>query len=334
MRWKVLAVLAAGVAASALATDRGAPAVRELSAAQIVERNVAARGGLEAWRKIQTVVWIGHMESAHAPVPGMLFTLQQKRPNKTRFEINALGDRTMRAFDGTRGWKLKPNRQGGPDVRPYTFEEVRFAHAAQLIDGPLIDYEAKGNTVTLEGLDDVEGHKAYHLGVRLPTGENDDIWVDAQTFLEIRYDRPSGSAAGRSTVSVFYRDYKTVEGLQIPFVIETGRGPGVISDKMVIERVMLNAPVDDRAFAPPRGHEPRGGVAMENQIRAPRRGIPLSPSGLPAPYPFKGQPPSEPASAPASGAELPVPAPAPDSTAAGAPGPASEPASGPTSRPN
>jgi hypothetical protein len=309
MRRKILVALAASVAVSAFASDRGAPPVPELTAAQIVDRNVAARGGLEAWRKVRTMVWTGHMESIHAPVPMMLFVMQQKRPNKTRFEINALGDRTIRVFDGQRGWKLKPDAQGKPEVKPFSFEEVTFARGAQLIDGPLVDYLAKGNSVTLEGLDEIEGRKAYRLGVRLATGENDRVWVDAQTFLDIRYDRPSLN--GRGMVSVFYRDYKLVEGVQIPFVIETGTGPGTKPDRMVIERAMLNPPVDDRAFARPRAHD-RGGMAMDNPPpagAAPR--IPMGPSTAPVPYPFPGAPSSAPA-----------------------PGPASEPASGPASGPN
>ena len=64
---------------------------RSLSVEEIIERNVSARGGLEAWRKVGTMLWVGHIESAHAPAPSMLFTLAQQRPNKTRFEIDAVG---------------------------------------------------------------------------------------------------------------------------------------------------------------------------------------------------------------------------------------------------
>jgi len=281
MRSQLVAALAAGVVVAALAKEGRVP-VAELTAAQVVERNVAARGGLEAWRKVQTMVWVGHMESIHAPVPSMLFVMQQKRPNKTRFEINALGEKTVRVFDGERGWKLKPNREGGPEVKPFSFQEANFARAAQVIDGPLIDAATKGNTVTLEGLDEIDGRKAYRLGVRLLTGENDRVWVDAQTFLDIRYDRAFGGA-GRSTVTVFYRDYKTIEGLQIPSVIETGAGEGVKPDKMVIERVMPNAPVDDRVFARPGGRDRGAGMAMGGASQRPmRRPAPVEPSATPA----------------------------------------------------
>src|ERR1700722_6833097 len=99
----VLAVLVAGVTPVAQATSKAgrAPAIpASLSAEQIVAKNVAARGGLDAWHNVQTMVWLGHIESTHASVPSMLFMLSQKRPNKMRFEINAMGDKSLRIFDG------------------------------------------------------------------------------------------------------------------------------------------------------------------------------------------------------------------------------------------
>jgi outer membrane lipoprotein-sorting protein len=267
-----MALVALGVCAAAgAAVSEPAPAP-ELTAAQVVEKNVAARGGLEAWRKVQTMVWLGHMQSEHAPVPIMQFVLQQQRPNKMRFEINAMGERSIRVFDGIRGWKLRPGHTGKPDVQMYSPQEVNFAFRSSGLDGPLIDYKAKGNTVTLEGSDEIEGRRAYRLEVTLPSGETDHVWVDAQTFLEIRYDRPSYSSVNKSaTVSVFYRDFKPIEGLQIPMTIETPSAPGRPSDKMMIERVVLNTPLDDRTFAEPgaRTHR-RSGLSMNHSAPASR----------------------------------------------------------------
>ena len=65
MRRIAVAALAAGFAAGALAAGQ-APAPK-LSADEIVEKNAAARGGLDAWRQVRTMVWVGHIESAHAP---------------------------------------------------------------------------------------------------------------------------------------------------------------------------------------------------------------------------------------------------------------------------
>jgi hypothetical protein len=185
----------------------------------------------------------------------MQFVLQLERPNKTRFEIDAMGEKTVRVFDGTHGWRANAGHDGRPQVRPYTIEEIRYAQSAQGIDGPLIDHAAKGIAVTLEGLDEIEGRKAYRLQLRLASGETDRLWIDATSFLDIRYDRtPPGAAGGAArVVSTRYRDYKTFDGLQIPSVIETGAsaGPGSAPDRMVIERVVVNPSLDKRTFADP-----------------------------------------------------------------------------------
>lgn len=243
------ATIAVGLVAVSLTARPGSAA--QLSATEIVAKNAAARGGLDAWRKVETMVWIGHIESAHAPMPSMQFKLEQKRPNRTRMQINALGDRSMRVFDGVHGWKLRAAR-GRPEVQPYSPQELKFAQTAHGIDGPLIDQAARGNAVTLEGVDDIAGHKAYHLNVRLAKGGSEDVWVDTTTGLDVRYDRMAdGSAGAPRRVSATYGDYRTVDGLQIPFLIETGGGPGMPPDKMQIETVVLNVPLDDGTFGNP-----------------------------------------------------------------------------------
>jgi len=290
MRWMAVLALAPWLAAAAIGATP--TAATEVTAEQVVEKNAAARGGAEAWSKIQTMVWVGHMESAHAPVPIMTFVMDQKRPNKTRFEIDAMGQKTVRVFDGAHGWKVQPNRAGGPDTKPYTPQEVTFAFRAQLIDGPLIDYRAKGNVVALEGIDEVEGRKAFRLKVQLASGETDHVWIDAQTFLDIKYERPSYGPPGTpSTVTIFYRGYKTVEGLQIPAVIETPSAAGQTPDRMVIEKVALNPPLADRVFTQPGAKSPRSaraaGLPPEWAVGRTPSG-PAAPQAAPTPGPESG----------------------------------------------
>src|SRR3989475_5677355 len=198
----------------------------EIFAAEIVAKNVAARGGLDAWRKAETMVWIGHIESAHAPLPSMQFKLEQKRPNKTRLQINALGDKSVRVFDGVQGWKLRSAR-GRPEVQPYLPQELKFAQAGHGIDGPLFDYAAKGNSVTLESVDEIGERKAYHLNMRLAKGGNEDVWVDTKTYLDIRYDRMfDGPAGALRRGSGAPWGYRTPAGGPSPFLFLTRGGAG------------------------------------------------------------------------------------------------------------
>lgn len=272
MRRLALAALASGCAAGALAAG-SAPT---LSVDDIIARNATARGGIEAWRQVHTMTWVGHIESAHAPMPSLQFLMEQERPNKTRFEINAMSDKTVRVFDGAHGWKARAGHDARPQVRPYTIEELRYAQATQGIDGPLLDHAAKGIQVTLGGIDELDGSKAYRLELRLPSGERDRLWVDATTFLDVRYDRTPANAGGSvRVVSARYRDYKTFDGLQMPTVIETGTSSsaGGAPDRMVIERVLVNPPLDRRTFADPAGSRTRNALNYtprpQSRARAP-----------------------------------------------------------------
>jgi outer membrane lipoprotein-sorting protein len=240
-----------------------------LSADQIVEKNVAARGGLDAWRKIQTMVWVGHVDSANTPAEELPFVLALKRPNKTRFEMTVLNRRAVRTFNGKQGWKLSPSATGSGEARPYTMDELKSAHDEQVIDGLLIDHQAKGVDVTLDGIDKVDGHTAYRLGVKLPSGVTRHVWVDAQSFLDVKYDREARGPRGPVTVEVKYSDYKDVEGLQIPFTIESGAAAAGKSDKLTIDKVSLNPPLDDAMFARPASQGRRNSVSINAEPSPP-----------------------------------------------------------------
>jgi len=261
-----------------LAADPGAPP--ELGLAQVLEKNAAARGGLEAWRKVQTMMWTGHVERADGSGPPVPFMFDQKRPNLTRFEIVADKQRSVRVFDGRRGWKLRPSSSGSPELQPYSDEEVRAARDALVIDGPVLDARSKGVEVTLDGLEEVEGRQAYRLSAKLPSGTKQRVWIDAQSFLELKWDRPARDAAGRpTTVAVYLRNYQSFEGLQIPFTIETGTpGGGAAVDRLVIERIALNPNLPDGVFARPGSRTSRRGITVDTRTSQAGPDGPAAPS--------------------------------------------------------
>ncbi|AOJ09941.1 hypothetical protein WS71_21980 [Burkholderia mayonis] len=242
----------AGCAAAVVFASEQIPAP-SLSADQIVERNIAAKGGLDAWRKIQTMVWIGRVDSANAPVQDLPFVIALKRPNKTRFEINFMNRKAVRVFDGRQGWKLSPGGfGGGAEAQPYTVDELQSARDEQVIDGLLIDHEAKGVGVTLDGVDRVAGRSAYRLGVKLQSGMTRHVWIDAETFLDVKSDRVARDARGQPlTVEVTYGNYRNVDGLQIPLTIESNVASAGRRDRLLIDKVSLNPPLEDVMFDKP-----------------------------------------------------------------------------------
>jgi hypothetical protein len=107
-----------------------------LAAEQIVDKSVEVRGGLQAWQKISTIIWVGHLESERSPVPGLPFRLEEKRPGKSRFAITGHSQRSVRVFDGMNGWKMRPAQDGRPEVKRFTAQEARFARTAYGATGP------------------------------------------------------------------------------------------------------------------------------------------------------------------------------------------------------
>jgi hypothetical protein len=259
---------AAGPAGAPSPAATAGPAAAEaapahLSAAQIVEKNVAARGGLAAWHSVQTMIWKGQMgagattyevvsrgklETKQRDEAQLPFTLEFKRPLKTRLEIQFNGQTAVQVFDGANGWKLRPYL-GRTDWDAYTPDEVKLSAAEPGVDGFLIDYAAKGARVDLVGTEKVEDRLAYKLKVTLKGGQVRHVWVDAQTFLEAKLEGLPRRLDGKPhNVEIFLREFKREGAVVIPHVIETHVQGLRRAEKITIENATVNAKLDDSRF--------------------------------------------------------------------------------------
>jgi outer membrane lipoprotein-sorting protein len=243
-----------------------------LSAAEIVDKNVAARGGLQAWRSLQTLSMTGKMDAGGnarptLPVPGVKpaagvparpkaqvqlpFVMQLKRPRKVRVELQFQGQTAVQVYDGTHGWKVRPflNRH---EVEPYSAEEMKAAGMQADLDGPLVDYAAKGTRVELEGNEKVEDRDTYRLKLTMKDGDVQHVWVDKVTFLETKIEGVPRRLDGKyHPVATYFRDYRSVDGLKVPYVLETVVQGVPQKEKIEIEKVAVNPKLEDSLFAKP-----------------------------------------------------------------------------------
>lgn len=124
------------------------------------------------------------------------------------------------------------------------------------LDGPLVDYAAKGTKVELDGMEKVEDRDTYKLKLAMKNGDTVHVWIDAQTFLEAKIDLDGTY----HPVEVYFRDCRPVDGLQIPFVLETRvlpvtrtalgfRDPPVPAKKTIIDKVVVNPKLDASLFS-------------------------------------------------------------------------------------
>lgn len=268
------AVLMLGLVPASMAGADTKMAAPKLTATQIVDKNVAARGGLSAWRAVQTMEMKGKLEAggnqrSTLPVAGqqeaakvvpsrpkeqalLPFVMDLERGRKSRIELEFKGQTAVQVYDGTNGWKLRPflNRH---EVEKFTPEELKAASMQTDLDGLLIDYAAKGSTVALEGTEPVEGRPAYKLKVTDKNGNARHVWVDAESFLETKVEGVPRRLDGKyHPTATYLRDYRTVSGLMMPFVMETEVEGVRDTEKILIETIVANPKLDASRFAMPR----------------------------------------------------------------------------------
>jgi len=275
-----------------LAGADNASSLPTLSATQIVDKNVAARGGLETWRAVKSMSLAGRLGAGgnqrgtlQTPAPGpaavsakrssqpvvpsrpaeevqLPFLMELARPRKMRFELQFNGQTALQVYDGDNGWKLRPFL-GRRVVEPYSQDEMKIASAQADLDGPLVDYAAKGTRIELAGMEKVEGRDTYKIKMTMQSGQVLHVWIDALSFLEAKIEgQPRRLDGTDHPVEVYFRDYRQVDGLEIPFVLETKvlpvaktttgfRDVPVPPERISIDKVVVNPKFEEALFLKP-----------------------------------------------------------------------------------
>lgn len=271
-----------GLALGALAVAGAGCGPSEFAAKRIADRNAKVRGGLDAWRAVKTLSMAGKLDVGVPHDPARLakdyqartaagpnakamglpaphvdkplqvpFSMELARPRKSRFEIQFQGQTAVQVYDGEQGWKLRPFL-GRDEVEPYSDEELMTAAEQDQLDGILIDYAAKGSRLECAGSEKVEGRDADKIKVTLANGQIRNVWVDRQSGLEVKLDGTRRLDGKPHAMWTFFRDYRKVDGLLIPHLLETVVDGVRGSEKIVIDTVAVNPLLTDSRFEKPR----------------------------------------------------------------------------------
>jgi hypothetical protein len=215
---------------------------------ELIAKNIEARGGLEKLKAVQTVRMTGKMMMG----PGMEapMTLEMKRPGSLRLDFTFQGMTGTQAFDGKTGWSIIPFG-GKKDPEPMSPEDTKQAEEEADIDGPLVDYKAKGHTVELLGKEKVEGSDAHKLKVTLKNGNVRTLYLDAESFLEIKAESKRTIRGTDHEFESTIGDYKEVSGLLLPHSIQSGAKGRPEKQSIVVDKIEVNPVIDDARFKMP-----------------------------------------------------------------------------------
>lgn len=204
---------------------------------EILSRHVEARGGHQKIQELTSVRMTGTI--AFGPGQPAPFSLQMRRPNKMRTEFVFQGMTGIQAFDGERAWAVLP-MAGKTEAEYLPAEAAREAAEQADIEGPLVDAAAKGHKVELMGHEKVDGRDCVKLMVTLKSGTVRYVYLDAATFLEVKGEGRRMAGGDEVMLETYYRDYRDVGGLKLPFLIEAGPAKRPEKQKIVLDRIELN----------------------------------------------------------------------------------------------
>ena len=230
------------------------------TADEVVAKALAARGGVSRIKAVQSQRISGTISfGAGADGP---FVVELKRPGKMRIEVTLQGQTLIRTFDGkSSGWILNPFGES-KDVQPMSAEDLRNIADESDFDGPLVDYLSKGSTLQLAGKQDIEGKPAYRLNLTNKQGQARSYYFDAASYLLLKWE--GSRTVGDKSVpwESLFRDYREVNGLQMAFEIDSDAIGTEQSQKIIVSKLEIDAPIEESRFekpvAPPPASLPAG----------------------------------------------------------------------------
>lgn len=225
-----------------------AASARAATVDDLIARNIKARGGIEKIRAIQSLRTSGKMfigEGSYSVEAS--YTQMIRRPGMFRGEVGLQGLTSVGAYDGSVGWQVQPFG-GRLDPEKLSADDVKGFQLLADLDGPLVDYQAKGNKVEYLGTEDVDGTDAHKLKVTLKDGDIVTIYLDPDYFLQIRMTVQSRIRGVEYVEEDDLGNYEQVNGVMLPFSIESGAKGQPKTTKITIEKAEINVPLDSKLF--------------------------------------------------------------------------------------
>ncbi len=253
-----------------------APPAHAMTVDEIVAKNIQARGGADKLHAIQTIRTVdkGRFGSGDFTVE-MSFVSVTTRSGHTRNEGTWQSMTSVDVFDGHDGWRTNPFEGRRDPFRVSADDAKSMAHDAD-IDGPLVDWQQKGNRVEYLGTEDIDGTMAHKLRITRKDGDFEYDWLDPDAWLEIRIERHSFVRGAESVSVTDLSDYEQVAGTWMAFASDSGGKGEPRSAHMQVERVEINVPIDDSIFAFPAPGTKVGKVLVAGP------GAPVSDQGAPS----------------------------------------------------
>jgi photosystem II stability/assembly factor-like uncharacterized protein len=218
------------------------------TAEDIVARYIQRVGGMSKIQAVKTLRRTGKFIGGGGFEAEVV--QENKRPEMVRQEFIIQGMAGINAYDGKSGWKIDPFG-GKKDPEALGEDEMKDILEAADFDGPLVNYQAKGNKIEYVGTEPVEGTDTYKLKVTMADGEVRNYFMDTEYFVPIKIETKRVIRGAERETETILGDYKSVNGWYLPYSMEMGRKGSAFRQKINISKIEANVPLANARFYMP-----------------------------------------------------------------------------------
>lgn len=224
----------------------------------LLEKVIAAKGGLDTLRGIKSIVARTRTEmpppqgAGRGPGRGgepmyAETTTYLEYPGRVHVATKLPDATVVQVFDGSRAWVRDPN--GVHEVPEQAVRDLRLGLRRDTIAALLAAYDGKLRARLLPDIKDDKG--ALYRALELSGQDLDPmvLYIDPQTSLIARqtYVTPG---PGSPLIEELFSDYKPVAGVQIAFSASVRRGEQTMLERKVVD-LRINDPLDPSLFRRP-----------------------------------------------------------------------------------
>jgi hypothetical protein len=207
---------------------------------------VAAIGGADNWKKVNSIVTSGSMS-----MQGTEISLTRTVVHNTGFknEISLMGMSGYQILTPTEGWNFMPFN-GQTSAEAMTADDVKEGQNDLDAQGAVVDYASKGHSAEYLGKEDVDGTECHKVKLTYKTGKTETMFFDPSSFYLVKSIATQKANGQEFEMTTSYSNYeKLPEGIVIAKSMSLPLGPGMNAD-FSVSKIEVNKTIDPSTFKP------------------------------------------------------------------------------------
>lgn len=185
-------------------------------------------------------------------IQGMELPLTQQiiRGRAVKTTVPVMGTEVVMAYLDGKGWKVN-QFAGAPEPVAMDAGELEATKGQTSVISPLYDAKSNSEKLELAGEETVNGEKAWKIKTTATNGKTITWYISTTTNDIIKSIGKEALNGQEMEIETVYADYKTVEGIRLPFSISNSTG-GQVYQAIRVDKYELNPVVDEKDFAMPK----------------------------------------------------------------------------------